>query len=181
MKIDMNAYRDAKISNRIDKPIAGAYEFIICRVEDTESKAGNPMLKCECDIAAGEYKDYAAETAERAGFWPLTLYLAYGGKALGIFKRNMQAIESANTGFTFDGKEQKLVKKHFYATLTEDHYTNRNGYDDWRNRIKDIVTAGDYVNGRFTIPAPDYSESTQKPAETATNHDPLDELPFDFG
>ena len=75
MNIDMNEYRNAKISNRIEKPIAGTYEFVIVRVEDTVSSKGNPMLKCECDIASGEFKDYASETAERAGFWPLTLFM----------------------------------------------------------------------------------------------------------
>lgn len=182
MKIDMNEYHNTRAAGGIDRPVAGAYEFVITRVEDTVSKAGNPMLKCEIDIAAGEYKDFAAETAERAGFWPLTLFLTYGGKALPIFKRNMQAIESANSGFTFNGNEAQLVKRHFYATLTEQHYTNNNGYDSWRNNIKDLITAEDYAAGRFKIPEPDYSESTQKPrTEEKPDHDPLDDLPFDFG
>jgi len=172
MKIDMNEYRNAKISNRIDKPVAGAYEFVITRVEDTVSSKGNPMLVCECDIAAGEFKDYASETAERAGFWPLTLYLAYGGKAMGLFKRNMQAIESANTAFTFDGNEKKLLKKHFYGLLTEEHYTNKHGYDDHRNRFDKLLTLEDYTKGNFTVPAPTY-ESGAKPE---TTHDPLDDL-----
>lgn len=181
MKIDMNEYRNTRAAGGIDRPVAGAYEFVITRVEDTVSKAGNPMLKCEIDIAAGEFKDFAAETAERAGFWPLTLFLAYGGKALGIFKRNMMAIESANSGFTFSGNETQLVKKHFYATLTEQHYTNQNGYDTWKNNIKDLITADDYATGRFKIPEPDYSESNQKPAAAdKPNHDPLDDLPFNF-
>ena len=179
MNIDMNEYRNAKISNRIEKPIAGAYEFVIVRVEDTVSSKGNPMLKCECDIASGEFKDYASETAERAGFWPLTLFMAYGGKAIGMFKQRMMAIESANTGFTFDGNEKKLVKKHFFATLTEDHFTNRNGYDDWRNNVKDVLTAEDYTKGNFKIPAPTHEDSAPKPA--TTSKDPLDDLPFDFG
>ena len=182
MKIDMNEYRNTRAAGGIDRPIAGAYEFVITRVEDTVSKAGNPMLKCEIDIAAGEYKDFAAETAERAGFWPLTLFLAYGGKALPIFKRNMQAIESANPGFAFNGNEAQLLKKHFFATLTEQHYTNQNGYDTWRNNIDRLITAEDYAAGHFKIPEPDYSESTQKPrTEEKTDHDPLDDLPFDFG
>lgn len=174
MKLDMNEYRSAKAAGGIDKPVAGVYELVITRVEDGESKAGNPMLICECDIASGEFKDYAAETAERAGFWPLVLYLAYGGKAIGIFKRNMQAIESANTGFTFDGNEKKLLKKHFYATLSEDHYTNQNGYETWRNRIKQLITAEDYSRGRFTLPEPTYEDATKKPEEK--KHDPLDDL-----
>ncbi len=182
MKIDMTEYENAKISNRIDKPTAGAYEFVITAVEDTVSSKGNAMLKCECDIASGEFKDYAADTAERAGFWPLAVYLTYGGKALGLFKRNMQAIESANTGFKFDGNERKLIHKHFFATLSEEHYRNRNGYDDWGNKIVDILKAIDYEKGNFKVPEPTYKDGApqEKPTQSVDPLDSLDggELPF---
>lgn len=177
MKIDMNAYNNATEATAFKDPVCGAYRCVIKKVEDKEQN-GKPYLEVEFDFVDGEFKGYATDLCEKFGFWALHTRLYYSEKALGIFKRNMKCIESANGGFTFSGNEAALVGKMFFALVQTEEYTKQNGNTGTRYNVTEILTADDYNKENYTIPEP--KKLAPKP-QTATFTDigaTDGELPF---
>lgn len=173
MKIDMNAYNNAAEATSFRDPVCGAYRCIIKKVEDKEQN-GKPYLEVEYDFADGEFKDYATDLCEKFGFWALHTRLYYSEKAMGIFKRNMKCIESANGGFTFNGNENALVGKCFYALVQTEEYVKQNGKTGTRYNVTDFLTADDFKNGDYKIPDPiklTDKAPTSAPAFTVLNDD----------
>jgi hypothetical protein len=68
-------------------------------------------LALDFDIVEGKYKGYAAETAERAGFWPLNCRRYYGGKSIGFFKAFIEAVQNTNKNYKWNWDESTLVGK----------------------------------------------------------------------
>lgn len=153
MKIDMNAYNNATEAAAFKDPTCGAYKCIIKKAEDKEQN-DKPYLEIEFDIVDGEFKDYATDLCEKFGFWALHTRLYYSEKAMGIFKRNMKRIESANTGYTFDGNEHGLTGRIFYALVQTEEYKKQNGKIGTRYNVTDILSADDYAGKNFTVPEP---------------------------
>ena len=142
-------WNEIKAAGANERPVAGGYVCIIKKVTDDPR---NECLTIEYDIAEGPFKGYAADTAERAGFWPLDFMKSYKTKALGFFKAMIEAIEATNNGFTWTWDEKKLVNKGVGIILREEEYENRNG--QLRTRLKPYAfcTANDIRNGNFVVP-----------------------------
>jgi len=167
-------WNEIKAAGANERPTAGGYVCIIKKVTDDPNKE---LLHIEYDIAEGPFKSYAADTAERAGFWPLDFTKSYKTKALGFFKAMIEAIEATNSGFTWTWDEKKLVNKGVGIILREEEYENRNG--QLRTRLKPYAfcTANDIRTGNFTVPeAKLLDHVTATPA--FTEEEDTGELPF---
>ena len=144
----------------------GAY---VCRIHDAKDFPEKQYIMIEYDIADGEYKDYAAETAERAGFWPLKAWLSYKDKAVCMFKGRIKAIESANPNWTFDFTDRGMIGKLFYATVVEEEYTKSNGSIGTRNNLDRMLKYDEYKAGKFKVPSKILVVRDAAPAAAATD------------
>lgn len=148
--LNKDAYENAKES--MGGPLSlpcGAY---VCKIHDATDFPEKQYIVIEYDIADGEYKGYAADTAERAGFWPLKAWLSYKDRAIGMFKGRIKAVESANPNWTFDFTDRGMIGKLFYATVVEEEYTKSDGSIGTRNNLDKMIKYDDYKAGRFKVP-----------------------------
>lgn len=146
---DYETTQAAKEFNRIP---AGGYVCVIKKVEDNEQ---GQYLYIEVDIVEGEWKNYAIDTMERAGFWPLKFYRNYGGKSLKFFKAFIEAVEETNSRFAWDWDEQKLVNKGIGIIFQEQEYeSNKDGKIRTKLVPFSFTTANKIREGDFTVPAP---------------------------
>ena len=144
-------FENVQAANGFERPEAGGYVCIIRHVEDHPDKE---FIHLEVDIAEGKFKGYAAETAERAGFWPLRCNRFYGGKSVGYFKAFIEAVQNTNKGYRWDWNEQSLVNKGVGIVFREEEYVARDG--SIRKSISpfEFKTAAQIRDGDFTVPAP---------------------------
>lgn len=145
----INNWDNIKAAGNNERLAPGGYVCIIRKVEDDPD---NQCLTIEYDIAEGPFKNYAADTCERAGFWPLDFKKSYKDKALGFFKAMIEAIEKTNSGFAWDWNEKKLVNKGVGMVLREEEYENRSGQLKVRLKPFAFCTAQDIRTGNFTVP-----------------------------
>ena len=78
-------YATTQAAKEFNRMPAGGYVCIIKKVEDHPDKE---YLTVEVDVAEGEYKNYALDTMERAGFWPLKFNRFYGSRSLKFFQHH---------------------------------------------------------------------------------------------
>ena len=157
-----------------DRPAADGYVCVIRKAVDDPK---GEYLALEFDIVEGKYKGYAAETAERAGFWPLNCRRYYGGKSIGFFKAFIEAVQNTNKNYKWNWDESTLVGKGIGIVFREEEYLDRNG--NVRSNIKpyEFKTAAEIRDGSFTIPEP----KRLAPAEASSTFDTAesdDDLPF---
>lgn len=167
-------FENVQAANGFERPEAGGYVCIIRHVEDHPDKE---FIHLEVDIAEGKFKGYAAETAERAGFWPLRCNRFYGGKSVGYFKAFIEAVEATNKNYRWDWNEQSLVNKGVGIVFREKEYVARDGSIRKSIEPYEFKTAAQIRDGDFTVPAP----KPVNPAATAPAtfiDDSGDELPF---
>ena len=108
-----------------DRPAPGGYIVKITEVEDREDQEG---LLISYDIARGDYTGYAADTFNRAGFWPLRTWVSYKVKAERFFKGFITCVEVSNPNYHFSTRDvQGLVGKYFGVVLGEEQYRKNNG------------------------------------------------------
>ena len=144
-------FDNVQAANGFERPEAGGYVCIIRHVEDNPSKE---FIHLEVDIAEGKFKGYAAETAERAGFWPLRCNRFYGGKSVGYFKAFIEAVQNTNKGYRWDWNEQSLVNKGVGIVFREKEYVARDGSIRKSIAPFEFKTAAQIRDGDFTVPAP---------------------------
>ena len=156
-----------------ERPAADGYVCIIRHVEDHPDKE---FLHIEFDIAEGKFKGYAAETAERAGFWPLRCNRFYGAKGVSFFKAFIEAVEATNKGYRWDWNEQSLVGKGVGIVFREEEYLARDGSIRKSIAPFEFKTATQIRDGDFTVPAP--KTVSQAAAAPATFVEDDTELPF---
>ena len=147
----INDYENTQAAGEFTRMPAGGYVCIIKKVEDN---ADREYLHIEFDVAEGPFKNYALDTCERAGFWPLKFNRNYGGKSLKFFKAFIEAIEATNNRFKWDWDEQKLVNKGLGIVLQEEEYEKRDGKVGTRLNPYLFTTATKIREGDFTVPAP---------------------------
>ena len=170
----INNFDNVQAAGGFERPEADGYVCIIRHVEDHPDKE---CIHLEVDIAEGKFKGYAAETAERAGFWPLRCNRFYGQKGVSFFKAFIEAVEATNKGYKWNWNEQSLVGKGVGIVFREEEYLDRNG--NVRSNIKpyEFKTAAEIREGSFTIPEP----KRLAPAEASNTFDTAesdDDLPF---
>ena len=144
-------YATTQAAREFNRMPAGGYVCIIRKVEDHPEKE---YLSVEVDVAEGDYKNYAIDTQERAGFWPLKFNRAYGGKSLKFFKAFIEAIEATNNKFTWTWDEQKLVNKGIGIVFQEEEYEKRDGRIGTRLAPSLFITATRVREHDYTVPAP---------------------------
>ena len=158
-----------------ERPAADGYVCIIRHVEDNPEKE---FLHLEFDIAEGKWKGYAAETAERAGFWPLRCNRFYGSKGIGFFKAFINAVEQTNKGYTWNWNENSLVNKGVGIVFREEEYLARDGSIRKSIAPFEFKTAAQIRDGDFTVPAPKTINPAMAPAPATFLDDDGGELPF---
>lgn len=144
-------YETTQAAKDFSRLPAGGYVCIIKKVEDNDK---GEYLYIEVDIAEGEWKNYAIDTQERAGFWPLKFYRNYGGKSLKFFKAFIEAVEETNNRFKWDWDEQKLANKGVGIVFQEQEYENREGKVRTKLVPYTFTTAAKIREGDFQVPAP---------------------------
>ena len=144
-------YETTQAAKDFSRLPAGGYVCIIKKVDDNDR---GEYLYLEVDIAEGEWKNYAIDTQERAGFWPLKFYRNYGGKSLKFFKAFIEAVEETNNRFRWDWDEQKLVNKGVGIVFQEQEYENREGKVRTKLVPYTFTTAAKIREGDFQVPAP---------------------------
>ena len=159
-------YDNVKVGERKILP-AGGYVCRILKAEETESKAGKPMIKVAFDIAEGEFKGYFRDMFDswKAGSddpqsvkWPFTgtkWILLYNneGETNRDFKSFCTALEDSGTDVwkkdAFDAAGLKDAQLGIIFRREEHEYMNTRS---WRTvpvwfRSVDSVRGGD-----FTVP-----------------------------
>lgn len=167
-------FDNVQAANGFERPEAGGYVCIIRHVEDHPDKE---FIHLEVDIAEGKFKGYAAETAERAGFWPLRCNRFYGGKSVGYFKAFIEAVEATNKNYRWDWNEQSLVNKGVGIVFREEEYVARDGSIRKSIAPYEFKTAAQIRDGDFTVPAPKPVNPAAAAPATFID-DSGDELPF---
>ena len=145
----INNWNEVKAAGNFDRPGPGGYVCVIKKVTDFPEKE---YLEIEYDIVEGSYKGYAADTAERAGFWPLHFRKSYKEKALGWFKAMINAVEETNNGYHWTWDEKSLVNKGIGIVLQEEEYEGRDGKIKLRLQPWEFKTANEIRSGTFDIP-----------------------------
>ena len=113
-------YDQAQASGGFKSITAGTHKIKILKAIDTKSKAGQPMLQLNCDIAEGEFKDYyrKAYDYKKQNYGSATwgcvirkLCDENDDRTIGYFKGMMTAIENSNQGYKWDWQEESLRNK----------------------------------------------------------------------
>lgn len=167
-------WNDIKAAGSFDRPGCGGY---VCQIKNVIDNTKAERFEVEFDIVEGPFKNYAADTAERAGFWPLHFIKSYKQKALGFFKKFIEAVEETNNNFTWDWDEKKLVNKGVGIVLQEEEYEGRDGKIRTRLNAVEFTTAAKIRAGEFTTPERKLLDHvTAMPA--FTEEEDSGELPF---
>lgn len=170
----INNWSEVKAAGTYERPGAGGYVCIIKKVTDDPNKE---LLHIEYDIAEGQFKSYAADTAERAGFWPLDFTKSYKTKALGFFKAMIEAIEKTNNGYVWTWDEKTLVNKGVGIVLREEEYETRDGKVKVRLKPYEFKTANEIRSGEFSVPERKLIDHVTATPTMADEED-TGELPF---
>ena len=171
----INNFDSIQPAGNFERPGAGGYVCIIRHVEDNPEKE---FLHLEFDIAEGRWNGYAAETAERAGFWPLRCNRFYGPKGVGFFKAFIDAVQATNKGYKWTWNEQSLVGKGVGIVFREEEYMGRDGQIRKSIAPFEFTTAAKIRAGEFTVPPPKTINPAAVPAPATFLDDDGGELPF---
>ncbi|WP_432490203.1 hypothetical protein [Flavonifractor plautii] len=153
---------EVKEADEFDNPTPGAYIAVICSVEDNDEKE---YLKIEWDYSEGAYKGANAETFQRAGFWPTTLYRSYKPTAEGFFKTFKTALENSNPGYHFDEFNLRdMVGRRVGVVLGEEEYTKNTGEVKTRLYVYQTRSIQAIQKGDFKVPELKRLAENRKPS-----------------
>lgn len=153
---------EVKEADEFDNPTPGAYIAVICSVEDNDEKE---YLKIEWDYSEGAYKGANAETFQRAGFWPTTLYRSYKPTAEGFFKTFKTALENSNPGYHFDEFNLRdMVGRRFGVVLGEEEYAKNTGDVKTRLYVYQTRSIQAIQKGDFKVPELKRLSENRKPS-----------------
>lgn len=143
----------------------GGYVAKILTVEEHESKAGNPYLVINMDIAEGEYMgffadDYTSQPGDKADKkWHFSHRLMIPTNktkpyTTQLFKTFNLAVEESNPGWKFDfAKDEKQYRGQLVGVLVnEEEYEGRNGKVRRKTNIAKVVKANTIRSGAYTVP-----------------------------
>lgn len=126
IELDQN-YKDVEPvqMTSFKKPVPGGYQLICVNIEESVSKAGNPMVIIWLDIAEGEFKG----TYEK---FPIKFYQLCTGDHTARFNGVMKSFHDSNPGHvpfvkdnSFDAS--RLVKLKVGGNLRKEEYINKRG------------------------------------------------------
>lgn len=185
-----NAIKEsAKKDRDYSDPTAGGYVCIIRKAVDVPEKE---YIYVEVDIAEGEFKNYASDVAERAGFWPLKFNKSYrdnktyneaglptSKNPLHWFAKFITAVEETNNGYIFKGDAETLAKKGVGIVFQEAEYIKKNGEIGIKLEPFSFTTAAKIRAGEFKTPTtrkPPRDQGTPKLVDLSEEE--AGELPF---
>lgn len=147
----MKAIDLSKVETPTDykKVAPGGY---VCNIVSAKDYADKQYLKCEYDVAEGEFKGYYASLNSSKGFWGGNFIKSYADNALPYFKSFVQSLESTNKGYVWEWKESTLVGKGLGLVLAEEEYKANSGETKTRLYVAAIKTAEQIRKGDFTLP-----------------------------
>ena len=137
----------------------GAYVCKILRIEERESKKGNPMIVINFDVAEGEYKDFykkqyeANENEDKHWSYDATFYLSVPYEGCKSFITEQwdtfwANIEDSNNGYVFDGNEKKIVGKTFGGVFRLEQTEGNNGNIYDHTRLAYTIISQDVRDGK---------------------------------
>lgn len=141
----------------------GGYVCKILTVDEQTSKAGNPYLLINMDIAEGEYigffaDDYNKQTSEKR--WHFTHRLMVPTDrtkpfVAQLFKTFNAYLAESNPGWEFDwnGDEKQYRGKLIGALVNERQFKKRDGSIGTATNIAKVVKASTIRNGSYTVPS----------------------------
>lgn len=139
----------------------GAYVCKILHVEERESKAGNPMIVINFDVAEGEHKDFykkqyeANENEDKHWSYDAMFYLSVPYEGCKPFITEQwdtfwANIEDSNNGYVFDGNEKKIVGKTFGGVFRLEQTESNNGNIYDHTRLAYTTISQDVRDGKVT-------------------------------
>ena len=146
---DQSAYQTAEDGENRNLP-AGGYIAQITSAIDFPDKE---YIKLEFEIMDGEWQGYAAQTYQRAKFWPLRGVRSYKEAARAFFNGFLKAVTESNPGFAWDWNERSLVKKAIGIVIGEREYVGNDGTVKVGIEISQIRSVQAIRDGKFKVPA----------------------------
>lgn len=171
----INNFDSVSAAGGFERPEAGGY---VCQIRKAEDVPKHEYLALEFEIVEGKFKGYAAETAERAGFWPLRCNRFYGSKAVGFFKAFIEAVQNTNKGYVWNWDEKSLIGKGVGIVFRDEEYIDRNGQLRHSIAPYEFKTANEIREGDFTVPEPKRVTAAATSAAPAAYAEDDTELPF---
>lgn len=127
---------------------AGGY---VCGITTAEDYADKEYIKCEFDIAEGEFKNYYKDLYASKAFWGGSFIKSYKEKALPFFKMFFTKVEKSNKGFKWADDETKLRGKLIGLVLSEEEYQKNDGTIGTRLYVSDFKTVEEIRKGDFKV------------------------------
>ena len=119
---------------------------------DPLTDRGN-YLTFEVDVVEGEFKDYARNTYNRAGFWPLTFSISCKPSVAWKYKKFIKAINESNTDFKGEWDSDNFETMQIGVVMSKEEYKKNNG--DIGQRFSrwdaEFVSTEDIRKGNFTV------------------------------
>lgn len=165
---------------------AGKY---VCRIEKAEpvSMSGWNALELHFDICEGEYTDFFKKKYDRDqryngrnAKWGCVFRQGYEGASLPFFKGVITAIEKSNTGYRWNGDEQKLVGLRVGVLFGREQFVTRDGELAWAVKPRFIRS----IDALQSASVPEDKPVKQSATNTLTEQgftnfdDNVDDLPF---
>lgn len=144
--IDWENVEEAK---NFEKLPAGGY---ICGITSVEDVPDKEYIRCEFDIADGDYKNYYRDLFEKKEFWAASFIKSYKPSAQPFFKKFIRAVEKSNKGYKFNDDETTLKRKLVGLVLAYEDYTGADGRMKERIKVTDFVTVDDIKAGNYKVP-----------------------------
>ena len=145
--IDWNNVQSAE---NFTSPGPGGY---ICGILGAEDEAKDERIRCQYDIIEGDFKNYYRDRLSRKPDWNLPSFIkSYKEKALGFFKKFLEAVEASNPGYKFDDDERKLRGKKIGLVFGEEEYRKQDGTIGVALRVVDFLPVADIKAGKFEVP-----------------------------
>ena len=177
-----NGYDEARAYGDYIPLPAGNYVCKIMSVEETQSRAGKPMIIISLDIAEGEYKDFFAK-AWRADtrqdkkwgcrVWQLVNDYQDSSKTSQGFKTFITSVEKSNKGFAVkwdDDFEPCFKGKLVGAQFRREEYIDNLSNSHWSTKPASFRSADTIREGKLDI-LPD-KPLTEEQAKTVFDRDP---------
>ena len=131
-------------------PTPGGY---ICGILGAEDDPAKEYIRCQYDIIEGEFKNHYRDRLSRNPDFNVPSFIkSYKQKALGFFKKFLEAVEASNPGYKFDDDERKLRGKKVGLVLGEEEFRKQDGSIGVTLRVTDFVSIADIKAGNYVVP-----------------------------
>jgi hypothetical protein len=167
-------------------PKAGGYALRCCTVEETESRAGNPMIVFDFDISQGDFRNYYskrfASNQNANKKWPLRYYQLVNEEQAGRYKGVIESFRKSNPSFpsaAFSGPEhdlKALIGLEIGGVLQEEEYEKQDGSVGAILKIFYLTSVETAMKPDVSVPKKKCLKVASEPARQTKSPD---DLPFD--